>query len=825
MKWLRIILLSILTLAVLTAAGIYFWLRSSSPEYSGELRLAGLTAPVECYFDDFGIPHIYAENKEDMYLAFGYVHAQDRLFQMEMLRRAGSGRLAEIIGQPMVKIDRMFLTLGLREYAAESAAHFETQRGSSMYNEVQSYLRGINTFILEGKTPPEFSIIGIEKTLFTVEDLYYITGAMSFSFSQAQKTEPVIDYISDLYGEEYLRDMGLWHQENESYIPVSNEDQLPKQQELETTPAIAGIPCSNTHDVLAEISEAFREIEELMPVSLLQGSNSWVVSGEKTESGAVLFCNDTHIGYMLPQTWYEAHLETNNFKLYGHFMAGIPFALVGRNDHLSWGLTMLLNDDMDFYEEKPDPGNADAFLFESKYEKSAFREYQIKVKGEADTTFGVRVTRHGPLINDAFDGMNQTNPISMFWTYTKLPNHNIDALYGLNNATNMETFEVNLAKIHAPGLSVSYGDHMGNVAWWGCASLIQRKPGVNSWTILDGSISAHEPSGFYPFEKNPKNINPECGFIYSANDWPQDLNYGNLSSDSALWYPGYYKPQYRADRINKLLKARNDWTLENMKSVMTDIKSDADSALMRNWLTTLSVQPSFSKESDFREYAQLMDWDGTYDPENPSPTLFNRMLYHYLHDAMADELGENLFRLFLETHQIQRTQLILAQQDSSKWWDNVHTDAIETKAEILFHAFEKTISDLKNEFGPNYKIWNWKKCMSFELKHPLGEVALFKPFFNEGPHTVCGGNETILQSGFKLDSTGHYKVFFGSQMRIMVDFANTDSALNITPSGQSGHLLSPHYNDQAKLYREKKFRLQTMDKERIVRGEFLMFKP
>lgn len=827
MKWLRRILISLLVLILIISGGIYWWLRQSAPVYEGELRLKGLSAPVSCYFDAYGIPHIYATNKHDLYLAFGYIHAQERLFQMEMLRRAGSGRLAEIIGKPMVKIDRMFLSLGLKEYATESTAYFESQKGTAMYEEAQAYLRGINLFIDQGPTPPEYSIIGIEKTHFTAEDLYYITGAMSFSFSQAQKTEPVIDFIHKQYGDQYLKDLGLWHQGDESYIPIHHATQdSSRGEKVQSATAINKTSNAETSAVLA-FAEAFREAENIMPVRLLEGSNSWVVSGRKTESGEVIFCNDTHIGYMLPQTWYEAHLETPEFSMYGHFMAGIPFALVGRNNQLSWGLTMLLNDDMDFYKETAHPSDPDSFLFEGQYEKSIKREYQIKVKGEPDTTIQVRVTRHGPVINDAFDGMDRKEPISMFWTYTRLPNRNIDALYGMNNAGNMATFETNLRKIHAPGLSVNYGDKSGNVAWWGCAALIDRPVEVNSWTILDGSSAAHEHKGFYPFEKNPRSINPPQGFIYSANDWPQDLNiHANVDSASGeLWYPGYYKPQYRADRIRKLIGESNDWTLDKMQTVMTDHVSEADSALMQIWYETIIDHPDLEKNADFNEYLQLMNWDGSYDPMNPSPVLFNRMLYCYLHDAMADELGPKRFSLLLETHQIQRTQLILAKQDSSIWWDNISTTQRESKTDIIYQAFTKAIAGLREEFGPNYKMWNWKKCLSLELKHPLGEVALFRPFFNIGPHPVYGGNETILQSGFKLDSTGHYTAYFGSQMRIMVDFAYPDSALNITPSGQSGHLMSKHYDDQARLYRNMEFRPQTMNEAQIKKGRLLRIVP
>jgi penicillin G amidase len=827
MKWLRRILISLLVLILIISGGVYWWLKQSAPVYEGELNLTGLNATVSCYFDDFGIPHIYASSKPDVYMAFGYIHAQERLFQMEMLRRAGSGRLAEIIGKPMLKIDRMFLSLGLREYAIESAAYFESQKGTAMYDEVQAYLRGINLFISQGPTPPEFSIIGIEKRPFSVEDLYYISGAMSFSFSQAQKTEPVIDFIHKNYGNQYLKDMGLWHQGNESYIPIHHATEDSVTRAKARGASAMNVRSTEHNSPVLALARVFREVENIMPMQLLQGSNSWVVSGKKTESGEVIFCNDTHIGYMLPQTWYEAHLETPEFSIYGHFMAGIPFALVGRNNQLSWGLTMLLNDDMDFYHETKHPTDPDLFLFEGQYEKSSIREYQIKIKGEQDTTIQVRVTRHGPVINDAFEGMDQEKPISMFWTYTKLPNRNIDAFYGMNNAVNMAAFETNLEKIHAPGLSVSYGDKLGNVAWWGCASLMERAADLNSWTMLDGSKSAQECKGFYPFEKNPRCINPPQGFIYSANDWPQDLNalQNKDSASGELWYPGYYKPQYRADRIQKLLNQSNDWTLDKMKTVMTDHVSDADSALMQIWYAAIKDHPELMNNSELQEYLQLMNWNGSYDPLNPSPVLFNRMLYLYLHGAMADELGPERFRILLETHQIQRTQLILAKQDSSIWWDNITTTQKESKNDILYQAYKQSIKALQEEFGPNFKLWNWKKCLSLELKHPLGEVALFKPFFNIGPYPVHGGNETILQSGFKLDSSGHYNAFFGSQMRIMVDFAHTDSALNITPSGQSGHLMSKHYQDQASLYRKMEFRLQTMNEVQIKKGRLLKLSP
>ncbi|MFM9986323.1 MAG: penicillin acylase family protein [Flavobacteriales bacterium] len=829
MKWIKRILLTLLLLVILGVAWAYFWLNGSKPENTGQFQLKGLQTKVDVHYDDFGIPHIYAENNHDLYMAFGYVHAKDRLFQMEMLRRAGGGRLAEIIGHPLLKVDKMFRTLGLTEYARESAAYMETQKGTPMYEDMQAYLEGLNFYLANGETPPEFSIIGIEKKPFTIEDLYLITGAMSFSFSQAQKTEPVVDYMSRNYDQSYLQDLGLWHDSLESYIPSTNKlkdtgpvRKIPKEYKP-SEPVIDGIS-ARVSDPAMEMAEVMNEMEDLLPFAPLEGSNSWVVSPKKTVSNNVLFCNDTHIGYLLPQTWYEAHLVSPKMELYGHFMAGVPFALVGRNRELSWGLTMLLNDDMDFYYEEVDPNNRNQYKHKGEWKTAQEIEHVIKIKDQADTTIKVRHTIHGPVVNDIFDECDEMNAMSMFWTYTHLPNRTMDAFYGLNNAHDLETFRKNLPLIHAPGLNMNYGDKEGNVAWWACASLIKRREGVNSWTVLEGVSGNDDPLGYYAFEENPRAINPESGFIYSANDWPQAME-DSTGASGLLWYPGYYKPQYRADRIRKLLEEHNDWDLTSMQAVMTDSKNEADSSLMRWFADELDSVKAIHDSVFFDQYNYLFDWNGDYDPSLAQPSLFNSMLYNYLHLALADEMGEDRFKLFLQTHQVQRTQNLLFGHKDSKWWDDIRTEKKETRRDIVYRAYCHALDQLREEYGNNPKVWVWRKTCQLELKHPLGEVAVFKPFFNVGPRSVYGGNETILQSGFKLDSTGHFKVFFGSQMRIMVDFANVDSSLNITPAGQSGHLMNDHYKDQFELYCDKKFRPAFMGKERIAKFEKMELVP
>ena len=309
---------------------------------------------------------------------------------------------------------------------------------------------------------------------------------------------------------------------------------------------------------------------------------------------------------------------------------------------------------------------------------------------------------------------------------------------------------------------------------------------------------------------NPRCIDPAQGYIYSANDWPDDLlKYSRDTNHTALHYPGYYKPQYRADRIQALLKPENEWTLEKMRSLINDCRSEVDESILKTWLTILESS-SLQNDARFAKLKPMLAWDGEYNPELVAPTVYNRILYHSSRLAMEDEMGANLFSLFLTTHQFQRTIKVLHENPANIWWDNVHTPTRETQAEVLAMAFEKTYNELSETFGNNPKQWTWSRSASLELKHPLGEVALFRPIFNIGKHEVWGGNETIHQSGFYLDSTSYAKVFFGSQMRTMVDFADVENGLNITPSGQSGHVLSRHYDDQAELYAQRSFRSQTL---------------
>jgi penicillin G amidase len=790
MKVLKKILLSFLFIILIVIAGIYFYLLSTKPKYSGELKLKGLKESVDVYFDKWGIPHIYAKNEEDAYYALGYVHAQDRLFQMEILRRVGSGRLAEILGKDVTKIDAFFRTLGIAESAKKSAALYLGENKEPYQKDAFAYLAGVNRFIETGKTPVEFTILRIPKENFKPEDFYFITGYMSFSFASALKNDPVLTKILKQYGKNYLDDISPFNPDTVGKFSLVNKDSLKLPSRLAST-----------------VDELLNKI----PLAPFIGSNGWVIAPSKSKSGKVLFANDTHIAYSQPSVWYEAHIEYPGFSFYGNYLGGFPFALVGHTKKFAWGLTMLENDDMDLFREKQNPGNENQYWINDHWENYELRNETIKIKGGPDSSFQIKITRHGPVINSVTDNVkkNESGPVSVWWSFTKFSGTTLQATYNLNHAERMNDFRIACSMIEAPGLNVLYGDAEGNIAWWACAKLVKRSSHVNSKVILDGAGGADEPLGFYPFSENPYCENPSCGFVYSANNSP-DTSSKNL-------FPGYYAPADRGQRIFKFLNANKKFTKDDMHKINSDVVSEVHKAIAFEMVSVIENEPKIKNSELNRVIIQLLKtWDGNHRLDNSVPTIYYKLLSYILEMTMKDEIGKDDFPIFEISHTMKNAYKNLILNDSSSWWDNIETKAKkETRKEIFAEAFSKTVSDLQKQFGDDPSAWTWDKAHTNEYVHLIGRQKPFDKIFNVGPLPAPGGSETINNAGFPLNTDGNYKVSYGPAMRIVIDFAEVENAESILPTGQSGNLMSPHYADQKQLYMDCKSRKMMMDKEEI----------
>ena len=791
MKILKRILIGLLAILLVACGGGYFFLQSLEPDFNGNLQLQGVEQEVEVYFDNYGVPHIYAQNERDAQFALGYVHAQDRLFQMEMLRRVGNGELAEILGPDLAKTDRFFRTIGTRESAIKSAEAFRKLPDNDPVKQATlAYYEGVNSFLENGDKPVEFYLLGIPNDPFTLEDCFAILGYMSFSFAQAFRTDPLITRLYQKWGDEYLSDLDVhWHPEAQM---------IPTHPRLQEDSLISG---DFTIDALFNS----------LPTPPWIGSNGWVIGPDKTKNGKVLFSNDTHIAFSQPSVWYEAHLEGPDFSYYGNYLGGIPFALTGHNRHMAWGLTMFENDDIDFYQETLNPDNPNQVKFKDQWENMETREEVIKVKDGEDLVFEVKTTRHGPIVNEAIDHVaGMTNePVAMWWIFNEFVSKQMQALYQLNRGKSMEDARAAISLGHAPGLNVMYGDVEGNIAWWTMAKLPKRRPHVNSKLFLDGSSGEDEIDGYYDFDANPHSENPPSGYVYSANNQPDSI--------AGVLHAGYYVPHDRAKRIMELLDSDKKWDAEDVKSMVTDVQSTIYPSVCQTIVSGLEGADLSDNETKAKDL--LANWDGDHQLDDLAPTVFYKVLYLVLEKTFLDEMGEKDFRAFMSTHMVKRTFPVFFKNNTSKWWDDVTTNELaETQKDIFIAAFKEGISALETQLGTDINQWEWQKVHTIEHEHALAKVPALAKMFNVGPLPVVGGKEVLNNMAFSLNGSGEYKVSAGPAKRRVIDFADLEHSYSVLPTGQSGNVLSPHYDDQAQLFVDGKFRLQMMNKEEIIEG-------
>ncbi|MEY8779887.1 penicillin acylase family protein [Allomuricauda sp. XS_ASV26] len=784
MKKLKKVLFVLLGLLLLTIIGVAIFLNSLKPDYGGKKTLPGISSEVTTYFDSYGIPHIYAKNEKDALKALGYVHAQDRLWQMELLRRVAKGRLAEVFGEDMVKTDKFFLSLGIDDHTKKTVS--ELDKDSEAIVLTQAYLDGINEFVKNGPTPIEFYLTGLEKEPFTIDDVYNAVGYMAFSFAMAHKTDPLLTSMRNKLGDDIIKDLAITS--DTSTVWIKNYKGV-KTDTLGT-------------QITASVTAAL----ENLPIPMLEGSNSWVLAPDKTKNGKVLFANDPHIGFAQPSVWYEAHISTPTYEKYGYHMAGIPFPLLGHDRNLAYGMTMFENDDIDFYYEETNPTDSTQYKTVEGWKNYEVVNKTIKVKDGKDVAFTYRKTHHGPILNNIADQITGDRPVAMSWIYTKPKNKVMHALHGISHAKNMEEFKSALPNIHAPGLNIMYGDAEGNVAWWASAQLYQMPDSLSTKFILDGASGKDEPLRYLDFSENPMAENPPWNYVYSANNQPDSI--------SGMLYPGYYLPENRAKRIVQLLDAKNDWDKEAMSEMILDVTSPVNKEVINELIKLFDVTHLSGKQLVLLD--SLKNWNGEYTLNSTSPVIYHRTLYQMVKNTMEDEMGPEMFKQFLSTHLFKRQIAWGAQMKEGEWWDNINTpNVVETREDIVMISFAQTWESLVKDFGDDPSQWTWDKVHTLEHQHPFGQVEWLRKYFNVGPFPIVGTREVINNLAFPYDETGFYKVNSGPSTRRIIDFSDIENSISILPTGQSGNPLSKHYKDQAEMYVNGEFRKMMMNKQEI----------
>ncbi|CUS86298.1 penicillin amidase [Candidatus Kryptonium thompsonii] len=766
------------TLIVLLIAVIilsYKLVTRSHPQIDGELKSHLLIDSVYIYRDEYGIPHIFAKNEHDLYFALGYVTAQDRLWQMDLSRRIAAGRLSEIFGVDALEVDKLFRTLSLNETAKKMQKYLSEKSIEIL----KSYSDGVNYFIQthKGNYPIEFKLLKYEPEEWSITDCLLITRLIAWQLNFAWLTEPVFSEILSKVGEEKFRKIVPQYPENapliiKKYVPPSSK--------------------------FVEANMRFREMFGMLSDGL--GSNSWVVSGEKSASGKPMLANDPHLPHSLPSIWYQVHLNNGGLDVVGVCIPGTPGIVIGRNNYIAWGLTNVMLDDTDFYIEKIDSSGT-KYLYNGKWVQLTEREEEINVRGKGKYKFKVLSTHRGPIISDvynfSFTGYARdldskyipSQAVSMQWT-GNLISDEVLAFYKINRAKNWEEFKEGLKFFTVPAQNFIYADIYGNIGYY-CAGKIPVRKNLNPLLLNPGETSDFDWADFAPFNLQPNLLNPPENFIATANNKTVPDNYPYYIS--YLW-----EPESRAMRINEFLSSKGKLSIDDFKSLQLDYFSHYARELtpyIIRAFENIDVKESLVKEG--LDY--LKRWNYNFSRDDIATTIFNAFLVEMMKNTFEDELGQGLYKKFVFYSGIPlRVLKQLITENDTLWFDDVRTkNKIETRDEIIRESFLKSMFDLKKQLGDDILTWHWGKVHKLELVHPLGLRKPLDKIFNLGPFEIGGAGTTVNNAGFSLLKP--FNCVLGPSMRQIVNFSE-NLLYSVIPAGASGQIMSQFYDNQTRLY-------------------------
>jgi penicillin G amidase len=778
-------------LLVLAAAGLvvgYVYLRQSLPQLEGEILTAGLAAPVEILRDRSGVPHIFAQSEQDAHFALGFVHAQDRLWQLEMNRRIGAGRLSEVVGAGGLETDRFMRTLGVRRAAQASLRHLdEGTRGV-----LGAYAAGVNAFLAtQPVLPPEFLLLRVRPEPWSPVD--------SISWLKTMAWDLGGNWRSELLRMRLSRTLPLAriHEFLPPYpgdAPLEIRDLKSIYDGLEREPPrIATEESGSTQELGSDPDSAL-------------GSNSWAVSAARSASAKPMLANDPHLSLTAPPAWYLAHLSAPGLDVIGATLPGVPGVLVGRNDRIAWGFTNTGSDVQDLYLEKLD--TAGHYLAPEGPRPFEVISESIRVKGAAEETLEVRVSRHGPVISDVVRSALELAPrghaMALAWTALAEDDLTMQAAIRVGRSRNWDEFEASLRNLHAPQQTVTYADVDGNIAFVAAGRVPLRKPenDLKGLAPAPGWDARYDWAGYLPFEALPRVFNPPGGAIVSANQKITPPGYRHHIS--AEW-----QPPYRARRIEELLLKSGKHSGESFARMQLDTLSLAARELLPHLLST---KP---KDEAGREVLQMLaTWDGSMAAARPEPLIVAAWWRELTFALYSDELGD----AFRQNWSPRALFVANVLKERSAWCDDVRSRRVEGCDELLTESLDKALRDLQRRFGANPQSWRWGEAHPALHRHrPFSRNALLARLFEISvPSAGDAYSINVGRSDFS-DDAAPYASRHAASYRAIYDLADPQRSLFIHSGGQSGNPLSPHYRAFAEPWARGEY-LRTVTDRKTLEG-------
>lgn len=767
MTWVWRGLAGLLLVLFVVAAGGYLWLRTSLPRLSGDITVAGASAEIEIIRDRHAIPHIRARNAEDAYFGLGFVHAQDRLFQMDFMRRLGAGNLSEVVGPPTLKLDRMMRVLGLYRLAEDSV----TRLSPPARRMLEAYSAGINSFLTgrSGALPPEFLVLGYRPKPWRPADSLVWARIMAMRLTGNWHTEALRARLSSRLTAQQIHE--LWPPDSNNVAPTVTAwaPELKKHRQL-----------------FAELLEIWPR--ELLPIS---ASNSWSVDGEHSATGKPLLANDPHLGFRAPGLWYLARIESPGLTLTGATVPGVPFHILGHNGKIAWAITSTGSDTQDLFIEEISPDNPDAYMTPDGAQLFETRQEIISVAGAPDVTITIRNTRHGPVLSDARPDLKPLggsgHVIALAAATLADGDATGESLYHLNRAGNWAEFRAALRLFHSPQQNITYADLAGNIGFTAPGRVPIRKAGDGS-VPAPGWTGSHDWKGFIPFDALPSVYNPASGRIANANNPIAPKNYpyffGNKNATS-----------YRAERIHQML---DGLTKPPSMDDFAAMQADSNSLMARD---LVPVMTRFSPRDDRtrRVLKRLRAWDLMMARNRPEPLIFTAWLRTLNRLIYADELGASLPAFWGLRPLFIRNVLTR----NGKWCDDRASDKVETCDEMLQASLDATLDELEAAHGDDPSSWRWGDDHYANFSHALfGRIAVLRRFADIRIAANGGGYTVNRADHHVTNKAAPFAGIHGAGYRAIYDLADLDRSRFIQATGQSGNFLSPHYRDITEKWRD-----------------------
>ncbi len=792
-KWKKILIGLSVTIIItfIIAGGIFYNMLSSSlPHYSGEIKSAKIINDMEIYRDSFAVPYIIAHSDEDAAFALGYLHAQERLFTMDFIRRAGEGRLAEVLGEKAIPFDRMFRTVGIKRNIAKNLSKYDP----TVMEILEAYSNGVNEYLKEqeGNYAIEFDVLGYQPEQWKPIHSLIVIKMMAWELNISWWTDLSFAELIQKLGKEKVLEILPDYPENAPTIIADNFKYLPA-----------------INSTLAETDKAFRRMMGWTGTHI--GSNNWVVNANKSVSGKPIIANDPHLAFSAPGKWYAAVIKSPGWNAAGVTLPGVPGVVIGKGENISWVLTNVMNDDADFYVEKLDSSKTKYFI-DRQWQNFKIIKDTIKIKDGKDQEITINETHRGPIISEIHPfnfvynkDEQKTPPISMRWSGNEFSDEML-AFYKINKAQNWNEFRDAVKYFGIPGQNFVYGDAQGNIGYIMGARIPLRNSN-NPTLVFDGTSSENDWKGFVSADEIPAILNPAENFIASANNKAiKNFKY-HISN---LW-----EPSSRIDRIRELLTSKEKQSVSDFKKYQMDQVSPYAKTIVGYILK--SFEGIKVKDKNLNISLDLLSkWDFELNKYSQTSAIYSVFLKYLLKNIYHDEMGDDLYNRFVFLANVPyRSLLQILEKPESIWFDDINTKRRETREEIIRKSLSDALTHLEENFGKDLTNWQWGNMHKVTFKHAFsGNFSLLDKYINIGPYELGGDGTTLFNTEYPFaESIEEFSMFrhnefdnvLGPSMRFIFDFANPDEFYLILTTGQSGNVMSENYRDQSPLWLNGKY--------------------